>query len=268
MKVKGYSYKGPGGKGVVPKDDALGPGPEGMGFRGKGTGPGGTCVCPKDGTIIPHGAGMPCQTTPCPKCGNPMYRTFNAEVNNMNKIGELEVKGKFVAAEKLRAEETEVIDEMPMLQAILARYIKKEKAKGVSKVLTLLEILMQKRNPAASKLLALLTKKFNERILRVSGAQTLGRKRNMKTTESIIADLKAIGEEVLARKAKTIAQKKKAPRRDPWGGDAEEERDKTFDKVIRLIEPECKAIQRKLKSYGKWVKWDDIAQEVAHIYDV
>ena len=39
-----------------------------------GSGPGGNCVCPNCGFKIVHTTNVPCNETPCPKCGATMTR--------------------------------------------------------------------------------------------------------------------------------------------------------------------------------------------------
>ena len=47
-------------------------GGQGQGRGQKGSA--GTCVCPHCGEKVPHKRGIPCQQTPCPKCGQSMVR--------------------------------------------------------------------------------------------------------------------------------------------------------------------------------------------------
>ncbi len=60
-----------------PTNRGMGRGGGGRGGQGgnrPGSGPGGYCVCPSCGHKVTHGAGVPCYTVKCPKCGAQMVK--------------------------------------------------------------------------------------------------------------------------------------------------------------------------------------------------
>lgn len=85
--VNGKAIRIEGGV-LMPRGDGTGPPSLAAGRRGAGgmgrfggrmggplaAGPGGNCRCPQCGNEQMHGRGLPCNRTPCPKCGAMMVR--------------------------------------------------------------------------------------------------------------------------------------------------------------------------------------------------